>query len=154
VTARAEDTFRASAIGAGLAKSEVAIGGAVAVSNESNHAYASIDSTLGVNASGRTDVHPDAELPNPATTPGGLLGQIKKVKEFLETQINSASPLFTAPDFLNVLPLAQQLVAHTDPLSLYLWDQLPGQDQELLKLALVQVPHLTVVETPDRTTFS
>ena len=63
VSSEAEDPFRALAIGAALSNSEFAIAGAVAVSNESNQAFASIESTVGVNAAGKLNLSADAKIP-------------------------------------------------------------------------------------------
>ena len=51
--------------GAGLTKAKVAIGGAFSLADETNEAYASIDSTAGVNVAGKLNVHADAQLPMP-----------------------------------------------------------------------------------------
>ncbi len=150
VTGHAEDAFRDSAIGAGLAKSEVAIGGALALANESNTAAASIESTGGVNASGNTFVHSDATIPLKLLP----VEQFNKIKEFFQNELNSGSPLFSQGDFLDMLTLAQQLVAHTDPVSTYLWNQLPVLDQNRLKAAASVNPHLTIQVTPDRSFFT
>ncbi len=61
--ATATDAFAAAAIGAALTQSTVALGGALVIANESNQAFATIESTGGVNASGALSVTADATIP-------------------------------------------------------------------------------------------
>ncbi|MGH3026218.1 MAG: hypothetical protein ACRDLR_07225, partial [Gaiellaceae bacterium] len=63
VLANAQDPIRASAIGAGMQESKVAIGGAVSIAQETNTGNASIDSNLGVNVGGSLTISGQSAIP-------------------------------------------------------------------------------------------
>ncbi len=128
VNAQAMDTFRASAIGAALSLSEFAIGGAVSDAHESNQAFASIDSTAGVNASGALAVTAEATLPLVLIP----VEQYDQLKQFFENETSSGTPLFEPGSITSVSGLISTLSAQNDPVSDYIWSQIPATDQQTL----------------------
>ena len=144
VTSDSEDPIRAAAIGAGLTESEVAIGGAVSVAIETNHSNASVDSTVGVNVSGRLEVQGDANLPL-AVLP---IHQYNQLKEFIENESSPGAALFTTGDFVDAPTLVSDLTAaQPDPLSQTLFQQFTTAEQNTLLESASSTPHLTLTET-------
>ena len=129
VNATASDNFHASAIGAGLSQSTVALGGAFDYANESNQAFASIESTAGVNATGALSVTADATIP----VAHNLLEQFGAIAQFFTDAVDSSqTPLLTTGDIQDVTGLTNELVNQLDPLASYLWGQIPAADQATL----------------------
>ena len=129
VNAQAEDPFRASAIGAALSMSEIAIGGAVAISNESNQAFASIDSTVGVNSGGNLAVSADAKIPMQINT----IQQVAQLYSFFNNNTNGTTPLFAPGDFTDLPGLiTARHPGQSTPLDAYLWNLIPAADQQTL----------------------
>jgi hypothetical protein len=144
LTATAYDPLRVAAIGESGQKGTVAIGGAVAITDESNHANAQLNSIAGVNVAGALDVHSDAQVPLPVA---GITAY-DTIKSYFQTETQGNSPLFETGDFVNLPQLAGALVAGQDPsLAQYIFSRFSTDDQNTVRAAAGHSPHLSLTET-------